>query len=166
MLSNAGIDETNNNLDFVMDAYENNTTTDTSGLDFGFFLSAQAAGEAVANGALHNSIRVYATTTTGGPTAPADGGGSIPAVYAQAYEGRDGKRYVVLTNKGASNAVAQIMQDGVVRTHQMLMTFVTGTLPGLVNTGVVPDNVQIQTRTVTTPGAVTIPRYSVVRLEW
>jgi hypothetical protein len=26
--------------------------------------------------------------------------------------------------------------------------------------------VQIQTQTVTTPGAVTIPRYSVVRLEW
>ncbi|HXP80530.1 MAG TPA: hypothetical protein VN976_11545 [Verrucomicrobiae bacterium] len=165
MLSNAGIDETNNNLDFVMDAYENNTTTDTSGLDFGFFLSAQAAGEAVANGALHNSIRVYATTTTGGPTAPTEGGGSIPAVYAQAYEGRDGKRYVVLTNKGASSAVAQIMQDGVVRTHQMLKTFVTGTDPRLVNTNPGPKNVQIQTQ-VTTPGAVTIPPYSVVRLEW
>jgi hypothetical protein len=166
MLSNAGIDVTNNNLDFVMDAYENGTTTDTIGLNFGFFLSAQAAGEAVANGALHNSVRVYATTTTGGPTAPTGGGGSIPAVYAQAYEGRDGKRYVVLTNKGASNAVAQIMQDSVVRTHPMLMTFVTGTLPGLVNTVVVPDNVQIQTQTVATPGAVTIPPYSVVRLEW
>jgi hypothetical protein len=166
MLSNAGIDEVNNNLDFVMNAYENHTTTDTSGLDFGFFLSAQAAGEAVAYGALHNSKRVYATTTTGGPTAPTDGDGSIPAVYAQAYEGRDGKRYVVLTNKSASNAVAQIMQDGVVRTHQMLMTFVTGTHPRMVNTGVVPENVQIRTQTVTTPWAVTIPPYSVVRLEW
>ena len=166
MLSNAGIDEVNDNLDFVTSAYENHTTTDTSGLDFGFFVSAQAAGEAVANGALHKSKRVYATTTTGGPTAPTDGGGSIPAVYAQAYEGRDGKRYVVLTNKSAFNAVAQIMQDGVVRTHQMLMTFVTGTDPSMINTGVVPENVQIQTQTVTEPGAVTIPPYSVVRLEW
>jgi hypothetical protein len=166
MLSNAGIDEVNNNLDFVMDAYENHTTTNTSGLDFGFFVSAQAAGEAVAYGALHNSKRVYTTTTTGGPTAPTDGGGSIPAVYAQAYEGRDGQRYVVLTNKSASNAVAQIMQDGVVVAHQMHMMFVTGTLPWLVNTGVVPENVQIQTETVTTPGAVRLPPYSVVRLEW
>jgi hypothetical protein len=165
-LSNAGIDELNNNLDLVMNAYDNHTTTDTSGLDFGFFVSAQAAGEAVANGALHNSTRVYATTTTGGPTAPTDGGGSIPAIYAQAYEGKDGKRYVVLTNKSASSAVAQIMKDGVVQTHQMRMTFVTGPHPRMVNTGVVPENVQTQTETVTTPGAVTIPPYSVVRLEW
>jgi hypothetical protein len=166
MLSNAGIDEVNNNLDFVMSAYENHTTTDTSGLDFGFFLSAQAAAESVAYGALHNSKRVYATTTTGGPTAPINGGGSIPAIYAQAYEGRDGQRYVVLTNKSASNAVAQILQDGVVRTRPMHMTFVTGIHPRMVNTGVVPENVPIQTQTVATPGAVTIPPYSVVRLEW
>ena len=166
MLSNAGIDEVNNNLDVVMSAYENHTTTDTSGLDFGFFISAQAAGEAVAYEALQNSTRVYATTTTGGPTVPTDGGGSIPAVYAQAYEGKDGRRYVVLTNKSASNAVAQIIQDGVVRTDQMRMTFVTGAHPRMVNTGMVPENVQIQTQTVTTPGAVTIPPYSVVRLEW
>src|SRR6202162_5547471 len=81
VLSNAGIDVTNNNLNVVEAAYNSDKTTNTSGLNFGFFPSAQAAGEAVANGALHNSRRVYATTTTGGPTAPTDGGGSIPAVY-------------------------------------------------------------------------------------
>jgi hypothetical protein len=166
MLSNAGIDETNDNLNVVRAAYNSGTTINTSSLNFGFFLSAQAAGEAVANGALHNSIGVYATTTTGGPTAPTNGGGSIPAVYAQAYDGGNGKRYVVLTNKGDAIAVAQIMQNGVVLTNQMLMTFVTGTNPGLVNTHLVPNNVQIQTQTVTTPGALTIPPYSVVRLEW
>src|SRR5579863_1874947 len=166
MLSTAGIDEVNNNLDVVRSAFENNTTTDTSGLDFGCFVSAQAAGEAVAYGALHNSARVYATTTTGGPTAATDGGGSIPAIYAQAYEGKDGRRYVVLTNKSASNAVGQIIQDGVVQSHRMLMTFVTGAHPHLVNTGVGPENVQIQTQTVSTAGAVAIPPYSVVRLEW
>jgi hypothetical protein len=166
MLSNAGIDETNNNLDVVMDAYEDGTTTNTSSLNFGFFLSAQAAGEAVANGALHNSVRVYATAATGGPTAPVDGGGRIPAVYAQAYEGRNGKRYVVLTNKSSSTAVAQILQDGVMQTNQMLRTFVTGTDPGLFNTAPLPDTVTIHTEAVTTPAAVTIPPYSVERLEW
>jgi hypothetical protein len=97
---------------------------------------------------------------------PTDDGQSLPAVYAQAYEGGNGKRYVVLTNKGASSEVAQIEQDGVVRTNQMLMTFVTGNLPQLANTSPPPNDVQIQTQTVTTPGAVTIPPYSVVRLEW
>jgi uncharacterized protein (TIGR03437 family) len=165
VLSNAGIDQTNDHLNVVQAAYNSGTTTNTSGLNFGFFLSAQAAGEAVANGALRNSIGVYATTTTGGPTAPINGG-SIPAVYAQAYEGTNGKHYVVLTNKGASAAVTRIMQDGTDLTNPMQMTFVTGTDPSLVNTGLPPDNVQIQTQTVTNPGAVTIPPYSVERLEW
>jgi hypothetical protein len=166
MLSNAGIDETHSNLTVVETAYNSGTTTNTSGLNFGFFLSAQAAGEAVANEALHNSTGVYATTTTGGPTAPAGGGVSIPAIYGQAYEGGNGRRYVVLTNKGASTAIAQIMQDGAELTNPMQMTFVTGTDPGLINTGLMPENVRIQKQTVTIPGAVTIPPYSVVRLEW
>ena len=58
------------------------------------------------------------------------------------------------------------MQDGVVRTNQMQMTFVTGTKPNLMNTNPGSNNVQIQTQTVTTPEAVTIPPYSVGRLEW
>jgi hypothetical protein len=166
MLSNAGIDQTTDNLSVVQDAYNSGTTINTSGLNFGFFLSAQAAGEAVANGALHNSIGVYATTTTGGPTAPIDGGGNIPAVYAQAYEGGNGKRYVVLTNKSASPALARIMQDGEVRTNPMQMTLVTGTDPSLANTKLAPNTVQIQTRVVINPGAVIVPPYSVERLEW
>src|SRR6202030_892503 len=98
-LSNAGVDKTNDHLNVVQAAYNSGTTTNTSGLNFGFFVGAQAAGEAVANVALHNSVGVYATTTAGGPTAPTNGGGSIPAVYAQAYEGVNGKRFVVLSNK-------------------------------------------------------------------
>jgi hypothetical protein len=166
VLSNAGIDETNRHLNVVQDAFNKGTTTNTTGLNFGFFVSAQAAGEAVANAALHNSIGVYTTTTAGGPTAPILGGGTIPAIYAQAYDGGNGKRYVVLTNKSIFTAVAQIMQDGAGLTSPMQMTFVTGTDPTLPNFGTVPDNVPIQTQTVTDPGAVTIPPYSVVRLEW
>jgi uncharacterized protein (TIGR03437 family) len=166
MLSNAGIDETNLHETTAQNAYNKGTTVDTSGLNFGFFLSAQAAGEAVANGALHNSIGIYATTATGGPTAPSLGGASIPAVYAQAYQGGNSERYVVLTNKSASPAVAQIMQDGAVLTNPMQMTFVTGTDPSLQNTGTPPDHVQIQTQPVNTPGAVMIPPYSVIRVEW
>jgi uncharacterized protein (TIGR03437 family) len=166
ILSNAGIDDTNGHLQDVQNAYANGTTTNTSGLNFGFFLSAQAAGEAVANGALRNSTRVYGTTVTGGPMAPRDGGGSIPGIYAQAYEGSNGKRYVVLTNKSASAATAQIMQDGAALTSAMQMTFVSGADPTLSNSGPTASPVQIQTQAVASPGAVTIPAYSVSRLEW
>jgi uncharacterized protein (TIGR03437 family) len=165
MLSNGGINQTNDRLNVVQAAYNSGTTINTSGLNFGFFVSAQAAGEAVANGALHNSVAVYATTTSGGPVAPVNGG-TIPAVYAQAYDGGNGKHYVVLTNKSVSPAVARITQNGADLTIPMQMTFVTGTDPTLANSGLPSDNVQIQTQTVTNPGAVTIPSYSVVRLEW
>ena len=165
MLSNGGINQTNDRLNVVQAAYNSGTTVNTSGLNFGFFLSAQAAGEAVANGAIHNSVGVFATTTSGGPVAPVNGG-TIPAVYAQAYDGGNGKHYVVLTNKSVSPAVAQISQNGVNLTIPMQMTFVTGTDPTLTNSGLPSDTVQIQTQTVTNPGGVTIPSYSVVRLEW
>jgi len=168
MLSNGGLDQTNDRLNVVQAAFNSGTTVNTAGLNFGFFVSAQAAGEAVANGALHDSIGVYATTTSGGPTAPAIGipGGNIPAVYAQAYDGGSGNRYVVLTNKSATATTARITQDGANLTMPMQMTFVTGTDPTVANAGLASDPVQIQTQTVGNAGAVAIPPYSVVRLEW
>jgi hypothetical protein len=168
MLSSAGIDVTNNNFRAVDTAYTNGTPINTAGLNFGFFLSAQAAGEAVANGALYRSTQVYATTTTGGPTVPASSNSSVPAVYAQAYQGGNGKHYVVLTNKGASNLLASIKQDGVTlgnaNTNKFFETFVTGADPSLTNSTPPPNDVQIQTLTGGNP--VTIPPYSVMRLEW
>ena len=168
MLSAAGIDVTNDYFHAVNTAYTNGTTINTAGLNFGFFLSAQAAGEAVANGALYRSTQVYATTTTGGPTVPTDGGGSVPAVYAQAYQGGNGRHYVVVINKGASNLLASIKQDGVTQgnanPNKFLETFVTGADPSLTNSTPPPNNVQIQTLTGGNP--VTLPPYSVMRLEW
>ena len=166
--SAAGIDVTNNNFHAANVAYNNGYTTNTAGLNFGFFLSAQAAGEAVADGALYRSTQVYATTTTGGPTVPTAGSNAVPAVYAQAYQGGNGKNYVVVINKGASNLLASIKQDGVTQgnanTNQFLETFVTGADPSLTNSNPPPNNVQIQTQTGGNP--VTIPPYSVLRLEW
>jgi serine/threonine protein kinase len=168
MQSAAGIDVTNNNFPAANTAYRKGYTTNTAGLNFGFFLSAQAAGEAVANGALYRSTQVYATSTTGGPTVPTYGGSDIPAVYAQAYQGGNGKRYVVLINKGASNVLASIKQDGVTQgnanTNKFLETFVTGSDPSLTNSNPPPNNVQIQTQTGGNP--ITLPSYSVMRVEW
>ena len=168
LLNDCGIEETNGNLNVVKTAYNNGTATNTAGLNFGFYLSAQVAGEAVADGALYRSTQVYATTTTGGPTVPTYRGSNVPAVYAQAYQGGNGKRYVVLINKGASNVLASIKQDGVTlgnaNTNKFLETFVTGSDPSLTNSTPPPNNVQMQTQTGGDP--VTIPPYSVMRLEW
>jgi alpha-L-arabinofuranosidase len=167
LLDANGIGQTNTFFPAITTACSEGRTTNTAGLPFGFFLGAQAAGEAVANWALTRSTTVYATTIgTNGPTVPlvTNGAASIPAVYAQAYQGGNGKRYVVLTNKGSNAVPVQITQDGATLTNQFLETFVTGTDPSATNSS--PQNSPIQIQTATVTNTVTIPGYSVVRLEW
>jgi hypothetical protein len=167
LLNPNGIDQTNNNFQAVTTAYHAGRSTNTAGLKFGFFLGAQVAGEAVADWALTRSTAVYATTVgANGPVVPMDTNGitTMPAIYAQAYQGGNGKRYVVLTNKSATNAPVQIIQDGVALTNPFLETFVTGSDPGATNAP--PPNSAIQIQSQLTNNPVTIPEYSVVRLEW
>src|SRR5208337_760132 len=113
----------------------------------GFFLSAQVCGEAVADWALTRSTAVYNTTVgTNSPTVSSDTNGiaTMPAIYAQAYQGGNGKRYVLLTNKGSNEAPVQITQDGIVMTNQFLETFVMGSDPSATNSSAQDSPVQIQ----------------------
>jgi hypothetical protein len=167
LVNGSGVDQTNQFRTAVTTAAGKGYVTNTVGLPFGYFLSAQGAGEAVAYWAINRSTAVYPTTVgTNGPTVPMDTSGLpvTPAVYAQAYQGGNGKRYVVLTNKGTNTVPVQLTQDGVALTNQLLETFVTGGDPSVVNSNPPTNNVVIQTLTATNP--VTIPQYSVVRLEW
>ncbi len=90
--------------------------------------------------------------------------GTIPAIYAQACQGGNGKRYIVLTNKGSNAVPVQITQDETNLTNVFLETYVTGSDPSVTNAAPPNSAVLIQTATVTNP--ITIPQYSVVRLEW
>jgi alpha-L-arabinofuranosidase len=167
LLNAAGINQTNTFDQRVATAYNGGYTTNTAGWSFGFFLSAQVCGSSVADWALTRSIAVYTTVVgTNGPTVPIDtnGIGTIPAIYAQAYQGGNGKRYVVLTNKGSNAVPVQITQDGVALTNQFLETFVAGSDPSATNYS--PQNSPVQIQSTTATNAVTIPGYSVVRLEW
>jgi len=167
LVNGSGIDLTNKFWNATTDAYAGGYVTNTVGLHFGYHLSAQVSAEAVAYGALNRSIAVYATTVSpNGPAVPADTNGltTIPAIYAQAYQGGNGKRYVLITNKGSNAVPLQITQDGAPVTNQFLETFLTGSDPSLVNADPPLNNVIIRTNTVANP--VTIPQYSVVRLEW
>ena len=44
----------------------------------------------------------------------------MPAIYAQAYQGDNGKRYVLITNKGSNAQPAEIVQDGAALTEPLL----------------------------------------------
>jgi len=168
LVNGSGVDQTNQFRSTVTTAANKGYVTNTVGLPFGYFLSAQGAGEAVAYWAINRSTLVYPTTIgTNCPVVPIDTNGiaTMPALYAQTYQGGNGKRYVVLTNKGSNAVPVQITQDGVALTNQLQQTFVTGSDPSVVNSNPpATNNVAIQTLAVTNP--VTIPQYSVVRLEW
>jgi len=163
-----GINATNVNRNAVTTAAAGGYTTNTQNLPFGFYFSAQVAAEAVAYWAVNRSTAVYATTVgTNCPTVPMNTNynATMPAVYAQAYQGGNGKRYVVLTNKGSSNVLAQIEQAGApALTNQFLETFVTGSDPSTTNSSPQASPIYIQSQLTNNP--VSIPQYSVVRLEW
>ncbi len=162
-----GILCTNNNRKAVVNAANGDYVTNTQDLPFGFYLCAQVTAQAVAYWAINRSTALYATTVgANGPTVPdtTNYDATMPAIYAQAYQGGNGKRYVVLTNKGSNAAPVQIVEDGVALTNSFLETFVTGSNPAATNSAPDASPVVIQSQMANNP--ITIPAYSVVRLEW
>ena len=117
---------------------------------------------------MNRSTAVYpATVGTNCPVVPMDTNDTLtmPAVYGLACQGGNGKRYVLLTNKGSNSVPVQITQDDDLLTNQFLKTFISGRDPSVVNSNPpTTNNIAIQTATGTNP--MVIPPYSVVRLEW
>ena len=126
LVNASGIELANNHLTEVLQAYAEGTTVDTTHLNFGYFKSAQAGLYAVAAGAINSASRAYSTSVVGGSTVPLAGGGTVPALYAQAYERRERRELpldpgsaasgegsdFVVTNKGSTPEVISIAVDG------------------------------------------------------
>jgi hypothetical protein len=100
---------------------------------------------------------------TGGATVDKDTG-TMPAIYAQAYKGDDGKNYVVITNKSATDHDVTIQQNGTAVSATMTKTYAANSNPQVKNTSGSPNNVVLQTGATGNP--VLVPGYSVVRVEW
>jgi uncharacterized protein (TIGR03437 family) len=147
----------------VQNAYDAGTTIDTLTLDFGYYLTAQPLGLAVLNGVLQNTTSVDATTVTGGATVPATGLGTIPALYAQAYTTVTGQQSVVTSNKGATANQVTIRVNGTPVIGPLPVTFIAGSDPATQNTAASQNAVMVQTSTLFNP--VTVPAYSVVRVD-
>ncbi len=158
-----GVYAVNTNYTTVQNAYEAGTTIDTLTLNFGFFLTAQPLGLAVLNGIVRNATEVNSTTLTGGPTVTATGLAPIPALYAQAYTTATGQRSVVIANKGATASTVAIGVNGTPVSGILPLTFIAGSDPTVLNTASNQSAVSVQTSTAANP--VTIPSYSVVRVD-
>jgi hypothetical protein len=160
-----GIIPTNSHDADTEAAYKAGKTIDTSQFhDFDWYLSAEILGASVVNGALAHATQVVATTLTGGTTVPSQGTPAvIPAMYAQAYQDAQKNTYLLITNKDSQNETVQIAVNGAAEKGSYAMTYLSSTDPTATNTAASPTAVKIQTASVTNP--VTVPPYSVVRLD-
>ncbi|SPF56820.1 exported hypothetical protein [Candidatus Sulfopaludibacter sp. SbA4] len=161
---NAGVSAANGHQGEVTAAATAGKTVDTVSLDFGFYLTAQANGMAVLNGAINHAVQSNQTTVTGGVTVPATGvSGGIPALYAMSYSNGAGGLSVVVTNKSATAHEVTIRINGNTPAGPFPIQFVTGTDPSMANTGTNPPAVTVQNASSDNP--VTVPPYSVLRAD-
>src|SRR5271166_1296656 len=158
-----GVNAVNTHYTDVQNAYSAGTSLDTLTLNFGYFLTAQPLGLAVANGVLRNATLLDSTTVTGGATVAATGIGPIPALYAQAYTSSTGLESVVITNKGASAQQVTIRINGTAVAGTLPVEFIGGSDPTVQNTASSQSAVSIQTASSANP--VNVPAYSVVRID-
>ncbi|MBB6634641.1 fibronectin type III domain-containing protein [Cohnella thailandensis] len=145
------------------DAYQDGTAIDTSALDFVPYYSTPAASLQVVDGAVNQGSTAWGTTVTGGGDVSMTGG-TMPALFAQAFKGDNGKNYVVLTNKSANELEADIRMDGSTVTAAMTKTYTTSADPLATNSAASLTVVAVQSSATGNP--VLVPPYSVMRVEW
>jgi hypothetical protein len=148
--------------DELYNVYEQGSTLDTTGNDFQTYNAITGLALRLTNLAVNSSMATWATTVTGGDTVNISTG-TIPALFAQAYKGIGGEKHLIITNKSGTAHDVTVYVDGESTTDTMTKEFITSDDYRTTNRGVT-DDVAIQSET--TSNSVTIPPYSVVRLEW
>ncbi|QNK58324.1 fibronectin type III domain-containing protein [Paenibacillus sp. PAMC21692] len=145
------------------DAFQDGNAVDATTLDFAPYYSTPAASLRVIDGAVNQGTTVWGTSVTGGDTVSRTGG-TMPALFAQAFRGDNGNNYVVITNKSASEHAVQIKLDGSAVTAAMTKTYTASSDPLATNSAIAPEVVTV--REAVTGNPVSVPPYSVMRVEW
>jgi len=159
----AGVLSTNEHYADVTAAANAGTSIDTSTLDFGFYYAAEGAALGVLYGVINPAVESAKTTVTGGSTVAATGLGQIPALYAMAYRNPAGSMSVVVTNKSAAAQQVTMRVNGSAPAAPLATQFVTAPDPSTINTSMNPNAIQVQTGSSANP--VTVPPYSVMRVD-
>ncbi len=87
-------------------------TVNTSSMDAGMFYNAQILGLALVDAAVNASDKAYPTSVTGSTGSVQTASGTIPALFAQAYHGRNGTVHVLVTNKDKDPKILSFVLDG------------------------------------------------------
>ncbi|MCG8698163.1 MAG: hypothetical protein MI922_08925, partial [Bacteroidales bacterium] len=146
----------------IDNAYNNNTTLNTDALVYGVGFTVEGLAQKVVNDGINHCTYVYDGTITGDATVDADNKNTtvkeLPALYSGVYDGTNGKRYIIITNK--SDITHNLTVTGLKLPATVDMHYVMSYSP---STKV--DDLEIKTRTVNSD-AIVIEPYSVTRIEW
>jgi hypothetical protein len=138
-------------------AYQKSETVNTNHYDYNITTAAIGESVQVVVGAVNQSSTRWATSVSGGATVNKSDGTTMPALYADAYKGDNGKNYVVIVNKSDVEQQVTINSDGIQVSQSLTKTYVTGAADS--------SSIAAPT-TISTANPVTIPAYSVTRVEW
>jgi hypothetical protein len=145
-----------------------NYSTDTStnpNTQFSFYYSTAGTALEVLNTAVNGSNATYATTMTGGPTVPVISGNPVPALFAQGFQAiSNGTRFLIVTNKSNTAVPFGVEVNGVLGPPKIAVAYISGLSDVVQNTAADPSAVTVVNDVWSNP--MTIPPYSVVRLEW
>lgn len=145
------------------DAFQDGIGVNTASLDFNPFYSTPSASLKVVDAAINQGTVAWGTSVMGGDSVSKTGG-TMPALFSQAFQGDNGKNYVVITNKSANTHDVNIQVNGSNVTASMTKTYTTAADPLARNSKDNPNLVTIQTSSTANP--VEVPGYSVMRVEW
>ncbi|MCG8499728.1 MAG: hypothetical protein MJB12_04895, partial [Firmicutes bacterium] len=153
----------------MLHAYDTGTPLDVDSLTLGIEYSVAGLGLKVLNDAVNHSTYTWDSTVEGGVDVDSyvrPLGGKMdtnkvvkmPALYAKAYKGDNGKNYLLVTNKSDIPHNVAVQVDNNNLTAAMTKTYIGHWDPGA-KTG-------LAIMSEATDNPVHIPSYSVVRLEW
>lgn len=179
MLTGAGgiplwiLDAANDYTDHVLDAAERDTTLDTNTLDHSLYWRTIGVANVIVNEAINNSASRWDAAITGSATVDAISASGTPstvdALYATAYQGGLGggtKNYLLVTNKSDQPHTVAVKLAGTTLATAVTATYCSSEDPTASNTPAAPTLIAQQTDNYADGSGVSIPPYSVVRLEW
>ncbi|CAG7615146.1 hypothetical protein PAESOLCIP111_01783 [Paenibacillus solanacearum] len=167
-LFNGYLQPANRFVNASMDLYQRGQKADATGYNFGFYSAAPAVYTHIMDLAVNNSSSYWGTTVTGGAEVDRLNGASMPAIYAQAFRGSyDNKNYVVITNKSDKAHTATLQLNGTAYggTFTKIYAAAPNGKPLARNSAAAPQSVKEQIESGAA-NPVSIPAYSIVRLEW
>ena len=142
----------------IMAAWEYQTPLNTNLLETGYAIDSEGYGHYLVNKVFKNSSFSWKTTHDNSESVPKRDGGTIPAIYATAYNGMNNRDYMLITNKTAYPHDVNILIDGNMLDKQVYVEYFTNDDPAQIVSATVVDSMLA--------GALQIKPYSVTRIEW